>query len=156
MSKGNSMKRSKLTTAIEVALFACTATAIVFLPIRTMRAASLSPLVVDVEVDDEGSLSKNGDATVSGTVYCSNDAEVEVFGQVQQKVLGHLSIYGYFYAYGWCDAQTGMEWQTVADSEDFLKGGWANIYFTACGWDGIEYACSESHQEPIKLKNGGK
>jgi hypothetical protein len=101
-----------------------------------------APLEITVSLNSTASVNKKtGTAMVGGTVTCSNPAEVDVYGQLRQK-LGRGIIPGGFYTHVSCDGET--PWSAIARSDQGAFGsGSAELLVDAYGCD--QYTCGEDH-----------
>ena len=120
----------------------------------TVEPAPPAP-IVEVTIDPLGTATKDGSATISGTISCSgSDSSVSVFGQVRQTV-GRLIINGFIEVEPTpCDGNT-HEWQaTVAASNGKFGGGKAEVtveYFVCS----LFPACTEGAvTATVKLNRG--
>jgi len=96
------------------------------------------PLDVEVNINPRGSVvSKTGIATVSGTVTCSREAFVEIFGSVRQRA-GRAFIDGFFGTFALCDGETYWTAEVESDNGRYA-GGKAEVNVEAFGFAGGEF-----------------
>jgi hypothetical protein len=104
-----------------------------------------APLQITLRLDPTGRKVATGTATVSGTVTCNNPAEVDVSGQLRQKV-GRRIIVGDFSTHVSCDGET--PWSAIARSDQgAFGGGRAEILGGASGCD--QYTCDDDSATAI-------
>ena len=78
------------------------------------------PFQVTLSLDATGSfVPKTGNATVGGTVTCNQPAEVDVSGQLRQKLRRRI-IVGSFSTHVSCDGET--PWSAIARSDQWAFG----------------------------------
>jgi hypothetical protein len=111
------------------------------------------PLQITLSLDATALINKKtGTAMVGGTVTCNNPAEVDVYGQLREK-LGRGIIPGGFYTHVSCDGET--LWSAIARSDQGAFGpGSAEILVDVYGCD--QYLCGEDHATTTVKLSGKK
>jgi hypothetical protein len=85
------------------------------------NVVEIPPLLdITLVVDSPGAVNRTGAATIGGTVTCNQPTEVDVSGQLRQK-LGRRIIVGGFSTHISCDGET--PWSAVARSDQGAFGG---------------------------------
>jgi hypothetical protein len=111
------------------------------------------PLEIEVTLDPSGKVNnKTGEATISGTVFCSYPTLVTLYGGIQEKV-NHFLLHGGFDSQVYCMGETA--WSTELSAENgIFKGGKASADVTAYSYDDFFYD-EDQVAQTIKLGGGG-
>ena len=101
------------------------------------------PLEIDVEIAGRGTvIPKDGVATVSGTLTCSQPAFVDISGSLEQQA-GRATINGFFFETVECDSY--LAWSaTIQPENGRLVGGPASVSVFAIGFGQFEIAEDEA------------
>jgi hypothetical protein len=120
-------------------------------------SAEQLPRIVDLTLNPDGSVSNvDGSATVSGTVFCSEPALVDVSGRLAQK-FGRSVVSGYFYTQVQCNGLTPFTADVISYDGRFV-GGRARLTATAYSYSydpetgAYEYV-EDSDEVIIRLRN---
>jgi hypothetical protein len=110
------------------------------------------PLDITLFINALGSFNRTGAATVGGAVTCNQPAEVDVSGQLRQK-LGRRIIVGSFSTHVSCAGET--PWSAIARSDQgAFGGGRAEILGGASGCD--QYTCGDDQVTAIVRLRGAQ
>jgi hypothetical protein len=104
-----------------------------------------APLQVTLRLNTTGGKTATGTATVGGTVTCNNLAEVDVSGQLRQKV-GRRIIVGGFSTHVSCNGVTPWSGLVRSDQGAF-GGGKAELLVDAGGCD--PFTCDDDHATAV-------
>lgn len=106
------------------------------------------PVTIEVFIDPVGSVNtKEGTATLRGTVSCSGPAEVQLFASLQQRA-GRATISGFGFDFVACDGET--PWSlTVIGENGIFAGGNAAAFVEAFAPSDDAFASAE---QAVKLR----
>lgn len=120
------------------------------------------PLTINVALTGATVAPAKGSGSVTGTVTCSNDANVFVQGDISQKAAGTVA-FGHYGAFVYCTAGSSNAWTAGLSSEpvrgsgrssSLLRGGPASFFLFADGFDVFGQGASTTTSGSVNLKAG--
>lgn len=111
------------------------------------RSRNIKPVAfeIELELDKEGSvIPSTGEATVKGSVICSQPAHVFLWGELERR-LGRVTVRGYFYSDLWCNGKTVWK-ATVINQNGPFVGGKAKISANVYGYTDYEINSDQANR----------
>ena len=114
--------------------------------------SKLAPFEIELKLDKYGSVIPSvGDATVKGSVRCSQPAHAFVWGELERRI-GRVTVKGYFYSSFLCDGKHPWKATVVSQTGPFV-GGKAKVRANVYAYTDYE-TDSDDAARTIILKGG--